>query len=168
MRYRDAPTIQGTAGITTTPERAWELATDIELPVRFSEELTAVEWLVGDRVAVGHRFRGHCAHPALGRWSTDSQVVEVEPGRRWVWETYTDAGNLSATWGFEIDPGRRAVTVRQWVRLGPGPSGLTAAIERMPDKEGRIIDNRIAEWQAGIEANLRGIEALCATDRPSA
>ena len=65
-----------------------------------------------------------------------------------------------ATWGFEVDPGREAVTVRQWARMGPGPSGLTSAIESMPDKEGRIIARRMAEWRTGIAANLAGIKAI--------
>ena len=30
--------------------------------------------------------------------------------------------------------------MRQWVRLGPGPSGLLQAIEAMPEKEERIVE----------------------------
>ena len=65
-----------------------------------------------------------------------------------------------ATWGFEVDPGRDAVTVRQWARMGPDPSGLNIAIDAMPDKEGRIIARRMAEWRTNMAANLAGIKAL--------
>lgn len=65
-----------------------------------------------------------------------------------------------ATWGFELDPGREAVIVRQWARMGPAPSGLTPAIESMPDKEGRIISRRLAQWRENMQANLAGIKAL--------
>ena len=44
--------------------------------------------------------------------------------------------------------------------MGPGPSNLTPIIERMPDKEERIIRGRIAEWQAGIDANLATLKEL--------
>lgn len=161
MRYRDAPTVQGTAVIAATPEQVWELITDISFPVRFSGELTATEWVEGDAVAVGARFRGHNSHPALGQWSTESVIVEVEPGRRWVWNVQGfDGAAPSASWGFEIDPTRDGALVRQWGRLGPGRSGLSFAIDSMPDKEGKIVDNRLAEWQAGIDANLRGLAEL--------
>ena len=62
-----------------------------------------------------------------------------------------------ARWGFEVDPGRNAVTVRQFARMGPAPSGLSIAIEAMPDKESRIISHRLDEWRENITANLVAI-----------
>lgn len=47
--------------------------------------------------------------------------------------------------------------LRQWARMGPGPSGLTAAIERWPDKEERIVEGRLREWRAGMERNLDAV-----------
>ena len=67
-----------------------------------------------------------------------------------------------ATWGFEVEPGRDATTVRQWARMGPAPSGLAVAIAAMPEKEGRIVARRLEEWAAGITANLDGIQRLLA------
>ena len=167
MRYRDAPTVQETAVIAAAPERVWELVIDVMLSVRFSPELTAIEWLDGDRVAVGNRFRGHNAHPAIGQWTTESVVVEVEDGRRWVWAVLGTDGHPAATWGFEVEPDRNGTLLRQWGRIGPAPSGLSLAIEQMPEKEGRIIDNRLAEWRAGILANLRGISEIVAAEPDS-
>lgn len=161
MRYRDTPTVQDTLVVTAPAEQVWELVTDVTLPARFSGELGSVEWVEGADVAVGNRFRGHSSHAALGDWSTESTVVEVEDGRRWVWDVQGPDGDVMASWGFEVEPVRAGTLVRQWGRMGPGRSGLSYAIDRMPDKEGRIIDNRLAEWRAGIEANLRGIAALC-------
>ena len=90
-------------------------------------------------------------------------MVEVEPGRRWVW-TVVAGDNRMATWGFEVDPGREAVTVRQWGRMGPDPSGLNIAIEAMPDKEGRIIARRMDDWRTNMEANLAGVKTLAEGD----
>ncbi|MCW2816760.1 MAG: hypothetical protein JWN84_4215 [Nocardioides sp.] len=162
MRYRDCPTVEVSARVATTPAEAWAVVTDIEVPARYSPELQRVEWLDGaSEVAVGARFRGFNANPHLGEWSTEAEVVEVEPERRWVWQLCFDpSGTPSATWGFEVDPGRDAVTVRHWARMGPGWSGLTPAIESMPDKEARIVANRLAEWQSGMAATLAGVEEL--------
>ena len=44
--------------------------------------------------------------------------------------------------------------------MGPGPSGLTPAIEAAPDKEERIIARRLSQWQRNITATLQGIKAL--------
>jgi hypothetical protein len=112
-----------------------------------------------DHVTIGARFRGHNKNDAIGEWHADCQVVEVEDGARWVWAVGHD-GAPAATWGFEVDPTGDGAIVRQWVRLGPGPSGLSQVIETMPDKEGRIIAQRLSEFEAGIRANLAGIKAL--------
>lgn len=159
MRYRDQPTVEVEQRVVGDPAVIWELVTDINLPARFSQELQSVEWLDGATgVEVGNRFRGHNLNPALGEWSTECTVVEFEPGSRWTWQV-TAGDNLMATWGFEVDPGRDAVTVRQWARLGPDPSGLSIAIAAMPEKESRIVSRRMSEWRTNMEANLAGIKA---------
>jgi uncharacterized protein YndB with AHSA1/START domain len=160
MRYRDQPTVEVETRVVGDPAVIWNLVTDITLPARYSVELQSVEWLDGaTEVAVGNRFRGHNQAPALGDWSTECTIVEVEPGQRWSW-TVSSSDQKMATWGFEVDPGRDAVTVRQWGRMGPDPSGLSIAIASMPDKEGRIIARRMGEWRTNMEANLAGIKAI--------
>ncbi|WCO68148.1 SRPBCC family protein [Iamia majanohamensis] len=160
MRYRDQPTVQVEERLRGDPEHIWALVTDIDLPARSSPELQRVEWLDGaDGVVVGARFRGHNQNPDLGEWTTESEVVEVEPGRRWVWAVEGPEGTM-ATWGFEVDPGREAVTVRQFARMGPARSGLSIAIDAMPDKESRIVSHRLAQWREAMEANLAGLRVL--------
>jgi hypothetical protein len=44
--------------------------------------------------------------------------------------------------------------------MGPGPSGLTAAIERMPDKEERIIERRLQQHGENMTATIEGIKRL--------
>jgi hypothetical protein len=164
MRYRDRPTVEVEERIQAEPDAVWAVVTDIDLPARFSPELQSVEWLDGATgVAVGNRFRGTNQREDLGEWQSVSVVAEVEPGRRWVWEVH-GADGVMATWGFEVDPGRDAVRVRQWARMGPEPSGVTVAIDAAPDKEGRIISYRLDEWRRSMAANLAGIKALLEGD----
>ncbi|MEU9663920.1 SRPBCC family protein [Streptomyces chartreusis] len=160
MRYRDCPTVEASEFVSTSPEAAWALVTDITFPVQFSSELRNVEWLGQYHcVEVGARFRGHSTHDALGDWSTECEIVEVEDKRRWVWNVLFGA-EVSATWGFEVDPARGGVLLRQWARMGPGRSGLSYAIDELPDKEARIIARRLNEWKTGIEANLAGARKI--------
>jgi Polyketide cyclase / dehydrase and lipid transport len=154
VRYRDLPTIEVAQRVPCDVATAWKFVTDITLPARCSTELQDVEWLgSADRVKVGARFRGRSRHEALGEWQTVCEVAEVEDQRRWVWNVLGPDG-VSATWAYEVEPARDGAIVRQWARMGPGPSGLSAAIAAQPDKEGRIIARRLAEWQQNMQANL--------------
>ena len=81
------------------------------------------------------------------------EVVEVEDQRRCLWNVFGPEG-VGATWGFEVEPASDGALIRQWARLGPGPSGLSIAIAAQPDKEARIIAGRLSEWQKNMQANL--------------
>lgn len=159
MRYRDQPTAEVTQRVRCDVSTAWRYVTDISLPAQCSNELQSVEWLAGaDGVAVGARFRGRSRHEAFGDWETECEVVEVDDEKRWVWNVIGPDG-VSATWGFEVEPTSDGVVIRQWGRMGPGPSGLTVGIAAQPDKEARIVARRLAEWQQNMAANLEWIRA---------
>jgi len=157
--YRDQPTIEVTQLVRCDVGTAWQYVTDISLPARCSTELQVVEWLDGvGKVEVGARFRGRNKHEAFGDWQTVCEVIEVEAERRWVWDVIGTQG-VGATWGFEVDPASKGVLIRQWGRMGPGPSGLTPAIVAQPHKEARIVARRLTEWQQNMQANIDWIRA---------
>ncbi|MFC0316272.1 SRPBCC family protein [Gordonia phosphorivorans] len=163
MRLRDNPIIEVSRKLDCTPERAWELVTDITLPTSADGELFAAEWLDdADAVAVGARFVGHNRNDTLGEWSTTSVITEVEDGRRWVWSVGPEDAQPWAVWGFEVEPAREGSIVRQWARFGAGDSPLRGFIDAQPEKEARIISGRMAVWQAGMEANLDVVAAAIA------
>lgn len=154
MRYSDLPTIEVTQRVACDVPTAWARVTDIGLPARCSPELQSVQWLGdADEVRVGARFRGCNKHAALGEWQTECEVIEVEPEHRWVWDVHGPAG-VTARWAFEVEPTSDGALIRQWARMGPGTSGLTAAIDAMPEKEARIVAGRLAEWQRYMQINL--------------
>ncbi|RZT85071.1 polyketide cyclase/dehydrase/lipid transport protein [Pseudonocardia sediminis] len=156
MRYADGPTAESEIVVDAPAEALWPLVTDLSLMAELSSELQRVDWLDGaDGPASDVRFRGHSAHSAIGEWSTVSTVTVWEPGRRFGWEVERDQpGGPAASWLFELAPAGGGTRVRQWARLGPGPSGLTPAIERRPDKEERMVAVRLDEWRSAMEANL--------------
>lgn len=159
MRYRDQPTIEVTQRVRCDVGTAWQYVTDINLPARCSSELQAVEWLGdADCVRVGARFSGRSRHEAFGEWQTVCEVVEVEDQRRWVWNVLGPDG-VGATWGFEVEPASDGALIRQWGRMGPGPSGLTPAILAQPDKEARIVARRLSEWQQNMQTTLDWVRA---------
>lgn len=161
MRLCDTPTVEVTVRLACSPEQAWTLVTDIELPTRAEGELQKVEWLDGATgVAVGARFRGYNASAQMGEWYTDPEIVEVEDGRRWVWRVGSAEEPL-AFWGFEVEPaGDGGAVVRQWAKAGTGRSPLSDYIAQHPETQGSILAHRMSVWRDGMAANLAMLEQL--------
>ena len=153
MRYAEGPNVEVDVYVDAPPSAVWDLVSDITTPVRFSEELQSAEW-IDDR-----RFRGRSRHAAIGEWETVSTVVANEPGSVFAWAV-GDPDNPSAEWRFTLRPEGEGTRLSQWMRMGPAPSGLNAAIEAMPDKEERIIARRLEEHRLNMAATLGGIRQL--------
>lgn len=165
MRYADGPVAEGAVRVAASPERLWPLVSDIHLIARISRELQEVAWLGGaDGPAVGAAFSGRNRHPEVGEWTTTSRVIACDPPREFAWAV-GDPENPAAVWRFELHPDGDRTVLRQWARMGPGPSKLTPMIARMPDQEERMVARRLATWQAGIDANLAAIRELAEARR---
>lgn len=164
MKYADAPTVEGHAQIAAQPARVWQLVSDIETPSRFSPELYEVEWLDGATApAPGAEFVGRNRSPSMGRWQTTARITAVEPQRAFTWSIKGFDGRYdppAAAWGFELSPQQEGTRLRQWTRIGPGRSGVSLAIESMPDYEELIVARRLEDLRGGIQATLAGIKAL--------
>lgn len=161
LRFADGPSTSATVDIDAAPAVVWALVSDINLPARFSTEFQGADWLDGvEEPALGARFVGRNHHDAIGSWETTSWVTALEPERRFGWAV-SDPDEPGATWSFTLEPnGDHGTRLTQTVRLGPGRSGLTPALEAMPDKESRILERRLGEHHANMEATLAGIKAI--------
>ena len=105
----------------------------------------------------GARFAGRSRHEALGEW-TDLGVVEFEPERVFGWAVGTP-------------PTRPRLGVSGWsrrtrdgscpngCRWGPGRSGLSLAIDGMPDKEQKI-GVVMREFERNMTGTLERFKAL--------
>jgi hypothetical protein len=131
-----------------------ELVCDVGLMPAMSSELQSVEWLDGaDGPAVGARFAARNRHEALGEWGSTSQVVEFEPERVFGWAV-GDPADPAARWRFLLEPKDGGTELSEWVQLGPGQSGLSLAIEQMPDKEQKIVFVRLREFERNMTFTL--------------
>ncbi|WP_433566253.1 SRPBCC family protein [Nocardia sp. CA-151230] len=157
-KYADGPTAQAEIWIDATPEAVWALVSDIGLMPEMSAELQSAHWVRPDTPpGVGSTFVGTSRHEALGEWSTTSHVVEWDPPRVFAWAV-SDPEHPSATWRFTVESADGGATLRQWVRMGPGRSGLSIAIEAMPEKEEKIVFVRMREFEAAMQAVVADIK----------
>lgn len=158
-RYADKPTVEVRVWIDAPPDRVWELVSDIELMPAMSPELQSVEWLDGaDGPVAGARFTGRSRHEAMGEWETISQVVELEPERMFGWAV-GDPAEPAARWRFRLEPKDGGTELSEWMQMGPARSGLSFAIDQMPDKEQKIVFVRMREFERNITATLDQIKA---------
>ncbi|MGI5129992.1 SRPBCC family protein [Pseudonocardia sp. CA-107938] len=159
-RYADKPTVEVRTWIDAPPERVWALVSDVELMPSMSAELCEVEWLDGaSEPAVGARFVGRSKHEALGEWATTSHVIEYDPPRVFAWAV-VDPDDPTAIWRFRLTPSEGGTELSQWMQMGPARSGLSFAIDRMPEKEQKIVFVRMREFEQNITRTLEHIKKL--------
>ena len=141
----------------------WALVTDIGFGARFSDEFVGARW-ANDATGptLGAEFVGTSRHPAIGEWEVPCFVDRLVEHAEFGWST-SDPENPGARWCFELVPVAGAVRLRYTLKLGPGPSGITAAIERMPDKERRILHRRLEEHRANMRRVVSGMKAAAET-----
>ena len=158
MKFADGPKVEVETFVDASPEHVWEFAVDLTRMGEWSSENTGGEWVDGAAPALGARFRGRNRRDDF-QWETISVVSRFDPPRVFEW-TVGDPDNPSATWRYELAPENGGTRLRQKARIGPGPSGLTTAIDRMPDKEERIVERRCEELHRNMTATVEGIKAL--------
>ncbi len=161
--FTDGPGTFVEVTVDAPATRVWELVSDIELPVRFSEELLGAEWNPGPdgtaRPGPDGTFTGHNKHAAIGEWSTQNFITEYEVDRVFAWSV-VDRDNPGARWRWDLTPVGGRTKLRFSVSLGPGPSGTTLAIDSMPDKEAKIISRRIDAISANIGRTVNGVKDI--------
>lgn len=159
VKYADSPSTSVEISIDAPPSVVWPILCDINAPAAFSHEFQGAEWVDGDRPAVGNTFRGTNEHPVVGQWSVTCTITAFEPERVFEW-TIGDPEFKAAQWRLELAEEGDGSIVRFRSEIGPGPSGLSPAIDRMPDREDEIVDKRMAEHNANMQRTVEGYKAL--------
>ncbi len=160
--------------IKASPERVWELITDIEVPGRHSPEGRGATWTSTDGPVVGATFTGcngttDAGHPAINdvllrlvgkmEWETPCTVVTSEPGQEFAY-VVGDPATAWARWGFTIQPlldGQ--CRVGHYLRMLPGMSGTSLAAQENPESAEAILEGRFRMVRDNLTATLRGIKS---------
>lgn len=109
-------------------------------------------------IGLGSQFIGTNHNAMFGEFEITSFIDAYEPDAAFGWRT-SDVDNPGARWRFDLVAVGAGTRLRYSMILGPGPSGLTVAIDSMPDKEAIIIDRRVSAQHASM------LEVLAAVKR---
>ena len=121
--------------IAATPQRIYELVSDLPRMGEWSPEATGGKWLRGATgPAVGARFKGTNRKGRI-RWSTAVKVVTAEPGNEFAFDVAA-MGFGVARWGYRmeaVDGGTKVTEYwddhRNWV-----VAKLTGFVLSVPDR----------------------------------
>ena len=107
-----------TIHMEATPERIWELVSDVTQIGRYSPETFEAEWLDGATgPAVGARFRGHVKRNGIGPiYWTSCSVQECEPGRSFTFGVGA-ADKALSVWGYRLEPAGDGTDVTETFQL---------------------------------------------------
>lgn len=152
----DAPSTTVEATTTADVARVWDRITDPAHPVGASPELVDAWWLDGGP-ALGAHFRGVNRRDER-EWSTTSTVTGFVEHERYQW-TVEALDDPISSWTYELEGSEAGTRIRFTCRLGPGPSGLTAAHARQPDRAEEITDRRLEELRSGMRATVDQVVA---------
>ena len=155
----DGPGTVVEADIKAPIEQVWDVVTDINFGAQFSLEFLGARWADGfDGPAFGAQFIGSNMHEAIGEWDVPCFVNRYQELTEFGWVT-SDRDNPGARWCFELARIAGATRLRYSLVIGPGRSGISAAIDAKPDKEPRILRRRIKEHHANMQLVVDGVKA---------
>jgi Polyketide cyclase / dehydrase and lipid transport len=159
-RLSDGPGTYVEIAIAASPAQLWPIITDLNMPAKFSAEFRGARWAEGSTgPAIGASFIGSNVHTAIGEWDVPCFVHRCEERREFGWVT-SNADNPGAQWCFTLNEDGAVTRLRYSLILGPGPSGLSPAIKKMPEKEPRILSRRLDEHRGNMQLVVEGIKAI--------
>ena len=146
--------------IAATPERVWELASDINISARFSSEFQGADWIDSDGPREGASFKGRNERTDVDRkWETTSYVVECDEPRVFAWNV-NDRDQPSAKWRFELEKIPGGTRLRQSFILGQRLSATGTAMVDNPDQARQILASRSEHHRGNMMLNLQGIKDI--------
>jgi hypothetical protein len=137
--------------IDATPERVYDVVSDITRTGEWSPICTGCAWDAGAGPQVGAMFTGHNETPERV-WETRCEVVAADRGREFAWTV----GQRWVRWGYTlraVDGGTELT--ESWHFL---PAGLAGFAERFGADAQAQIENRTRAARVGIPATLAAIK----------
>ncbi|BBW99771.1 polyketide cyclase [Mycolicibacterium moriokaense] len=143
MSEHGPATAEASTDIAADPATVYALITDLSTLASLAEEVNAMQWHKGDRVAPGAVFKGHNRQGSR-KWTTTCTVTEAEPGRTFAFDVKSLVIPV-AHWRYDITAtdGGCTVTERTWDKR-PGwfrtPAGIATGVRDRDSANGKHIE----------------------------
>ena len=110
-----------TVHMSASPQRVWELVSDITNTGKFSPETFEAEWLDGATGPdVGVRFRGHVKRNGRGpMYWTVCRITACEPGKEFAFDVVGPGDKAVNSWGYRFAAAGDGTDVTEWFQLAP-------------------------------------------------
>lgn len=154
---------KGTTGqafvhINASPEKVYELVTDVRRMGEWSPECRQCEWLDGATgPEVGARFKGSNKN-GMFRWSTKPRVLVAEGGREFAFATELRGKDLTK-WTYRFEPDGDGAKVTESFEMMEDQPGLITFFEknlmRVKDRKGDLEN----DMRATLERIKTAVEA---------
>lgn len=147
--------------VHASPERVWDLVTDVTRTGEWSPENVGAVWLDGATgPAVGARFKG-TNRRGKTKWSSTCEITVADPGREFAFAT-NSAAKPDTVWRYVLEPlgdGETRVTESfQLARgLGIGSRFITRITTGVRDRRADLEDN--------VRQSLARIKEIVESDR---
>lgn len=143
--------------IGASPDVVWAMVSDVTRMGEWSPETTGCRWIGGvDGPQVGARFRGDNRN-GWRRWSTTATVVEVEAGRRFVFDVAVGPAAV-ARWSYTFEPdGDGCVVTESW-------EDRRAAVSKLLGGVLSGVADRAEHNRTSMEQTLERLERAATAD----
>jgi hypothetical protein len=147
--------------INAQPADVYVVVTDLKRSGEWSPECRGGEWISGEPATVGAVFRGEnfraddvvaWAPVVRGAWTTEAEVVEATPDRKFRWAMRAKSGRRqSSVWGFVIHPADEGSILTHEFQMDEPTEGIN---EITADMDAEEADRFFTEWAAKVQGDL--------------
>ena len=145
-----------TVHMNASPERIWELVSDVTQIGRYSPETFEAEWLDGATgPAVGARFRGHVKRNGRGPtyWTT-CEVTACEPGKEFAFGVGQPGKPPLNVWRYVLQPVDGGTNVTESFQLKESNIGLRVYWALWGWSRGRVNRNGMRTTLERVKAEV--------------
>lgn len=153
--------VRASVPVAASPEDVYAVVSDLPRSGEWSTECTGGSWVHGTPATVGAVFRGvnfraqevvAWAPVVRGEWTTESEVVVAEAGRRFSWSMRNGAGEKQdSVWTFEVAAEGTGSVLIHHFRMGDPTEGIKGITADMDDADRQRF---FSEWGKKLEGDL--------------
>lgn len=145
-------TLSASVDVRTTPDQLYSLISEVTRIPEWSPEVVRVQRLSDDTFRAWNRRR-------LGRWKTDSRIVEAVPGRRFSFVVQALGGDWTR-WTYVLEPQPGGTRLTQQFQMCVAMPMAVLMFERLA----LFVMDRRTDLQANMTTSVQRIKAIAESD----